>query len=211
MGKKLIASAGLAAVLLSGSLALATPAWATSTVDVTTPCDSLTDGDAQGCKFTGNINTSASGNESYLNAQNAYNNFVDPTNTNPALHISLTPLEDFIPGQGITFGSGINVTMNSAGNGGTFTLDPGVMLTFFAVKAGNDFILYQYTGQNSFTTDGLQSGRSTTPPGLSHILFFGSVVAVPEPGTWGMMLLGFAAMGVAIRRRRSRSSLPQLA
>ena len=211
MGKKLIASAGLAAVILGGSMALATPAWATSTVAVTSPCDSLTDGDAQGCKFTGNITNSTSGNESYLNAQNAYNNFVDPTNSNAALHISLTPLEDFIPGQGITFGSGVNVTMNSAGNGGTFTLNPGVILAFFAVKAGNDFILYQYTGQDSFTTDGLQSGKSTTPPGLSHVLFFGSVVPVPEPATWAMMLLGFAAIGAAVRRRRSGASLPQLA
>ena len=211
MGKKLIASAGLAAVILGGSMALATPAWATSTVDVTSPCDSLTDGDAQGCKFTGNINTNTTGNESYLNAQNAYNNFVDPTNSNAALHISLTPLEDFIPGQGITFGSGVNVTMNSAGNGGTFTLNPGVILAFFAVKAGNDFILYQYTGQDSFTTDGLQSGSSKIAPGLSHVLFFGSVVPVPEPATWAMMLLGFAAIGAAVRRRRSGASLPQLA
>ena len=35
---------------------------------------------------------------------------------------------------------------------------------------------------------------------------FGSVVvggAVPEPATWGMMVLGFGAMGYAMRRRRS--------
>jgi hypothetical protein len=25
---------------------------------------------------------------------------------------------------------------------------------------------------------------------------------VPEPATWAMMLLGFGAMGIAIRRRR---------
>ena len=29
-----------------------------------------------------------------------------------------------------------------------------------------------------------------------------NVAAVPEPATWAMMLLGFGAMGVAIRRRR---------
>lgn len=212
MGKKFTVSAALSALVVGGSLALASPAWATSTVDVTTPCDSLTDGDAQGCKFTGNINDSTSGNESYLNAQNAYNNFVDPTNTNAALHITLTPLENFDPARGITFGSGISVTMNGAGNGGTFTLDPGVILTYFAVKSGNNFILYQYTGQNSFTTDGLQSGNSRTPPGLSHILFFGSIGQVPEPATWAMMLIGFAAIGSAVRRRRrSGAARPQLA
>ncbi len=31
-----------------------------------------------------------------------------------------------------------------------------------------------------------------------------SVAAVPEPATWGMMVLGFGAAGVALRRRRYR-------
>jgi len=35
-------------------------------------------------------------------------------------------------------------------------------------------------------------------------------VAVPEPATWGMMLLGFGAIGFAIRRRR-RPALMQIA
>jgi subtilisin-like proprotein convertase family protein len=35
--------------------------------------------------------------------------------------------------------------------------------------------------------------------------------AVPEPATWAMMLLGFAGIGVAMRRRRSSEHLPQLA
>jgi hypothetical protein len=36
------------------------------------------------------------------------------------------------------------------------------------------------------------------------------VAAVPEPGTWGMMLLGFAGMGVVLRRRQ-RPALAQVA
>jgi hypothetical protein len=31
--------------------------------------------------------------------------------------------------------------------------------------------------------------------------------AVPEPGTWAMMLLGFGAIGLAMRRRRTRAAL----
>lgn len=40
---------------------------------------------------------------------------------------------------------------------------------------------------------------------------FGSLTAVPEPSSWALMLLGFAAVGIAMRRRRNGSSLPQLA
>jgi hypothetical protein len=36
------------------------------------------------------------------------------------------------------------------------------------------------------------------------------MAAVPEPATWGMMLLGFGAMGMVLRRRR-RPVLSQLA
>lgn len=198
MGRKITTSA-VAAFLVGGSLAVASPAWATSTVAVSSPCDSLTDGDAQGCKFTGNINTNTTGNESYLNAQNAYNAWSPGSGPND---ITLTPLADLDPSH--LSGGGITITMNGTGNGGTFTLAPGVKLDYFAVKSGNDFILYQYIGTNSFTTDGLQSGRSTTAPGLSHIVFFGSVGQVPEPATWGMMLIGFAAIGASVRRRRRR-------
>ncbi|MBB3345628.1 hypothetical protein FHY02_000066 [Sphingomonas sp. BK069] len=31
---------------------------------------------------------------------------------------------------------------------------------------------------------------------------FGVLSAVPEPGTWAMMLIGFAMIGVAMRSRR---------
>ena len=33
---------------------------------------------------------------------------------------------------------------------------------------------------------------------------YGNVGPVPEPSTWAMMLLGFAGIGFAYRRRRSR-------
>lgn len=35
--------------------------------------------------------------------------------------------------------------------------------------------------------------------------------AVPEPGTWAMMLIGFGGMGVALRRRRKLSTIAQIA
>ena len=38
-----------------------------------------------------------------------------------------------------------------------------------------------------------------------------AVTTVPEPGTWAMMLLGFGALGFAMRRRKSPKALTQLA
>lgn len=35
--------------------------------------------------------------------------------------------------------------------------------------------------------------------------------AVPEPGTWAMMLIGFGGMGLALRRRRSATMISQIA
>jgi hypothetical protein len=39
-------------------------------------------------------------------------------------------------------------------------------------------------------------------PGYSHITFFDTgAPALPEPATWAMLIGGFGAMGVALRRR----------
>jgi hypothetical protein len=62
-----------------------------------------------------------------------------------------------------------------------------------------------YTGA-SFTT--------TAPNGFADFKQLRLVLAapVPEPATWGMMLLGFAGIGMALRRSRRRSgALMQIA
>lgn len=51
-----------------------------------------------------------------------------------------------------------------------------------------------------------------TAQGSQITSFSASATAVPEPGTWAMMLLGFGALGYSLRRRRrSTGMLAQLA
>ncbi len=54
---------------------------------------------------------------------------------------------------------------------------------------------------NRFYTVDLQTGRATLVGTTSSGLFGIAVQAVPEPGTWAMMILGFGAVGGAMRRR----------
>ena len=72
---------------------------------------------------------------------------------------------------------------------------PGTQLTYGNLTA-NTWYTFRYTA--NMATAGSISGNATFYP------------AVPEPATWGMMLLGFAGMGLAMRRRR-RPALAQIA
>ncbi len=57
----------------------------------------------------------------------------------------------------------------------------------------------------SFAADG--SAGCCYGPALDNV----SIAAVPEPATWSMMLLGFGAIGVGLRRRKPRLSHRQIA
>ena len=62
----------------------------------------------------------------------------------------------------------------------------------FASTAGASYTLSFLVSNGTFGGDGLRVTASNAQ----------LAGAVPEPGTWAMMLVGFGAMGVALRRRR---------
>jgi hypothetical protein len=193
-----------AVAVATASLAMATPSYAAATTVVVSACDPVTDGDAAGCLFNGNINgsTNTTADASYINAQNAYNGWADEIDFYTILLNYITKTDDGDFGDFGTF-TGAN------GLSGTFDLSgSGFVLEYYAVKYGNQFTLYEYLG-----TDGTGSWVTNGKNGMSHIAFFGSPgTAVPEPATWAMMLLGFGAAGTALRRsRRKDSKLLQIA
>jgi hypothetical protein len=93
------------------------------------------------------------------------------------------------------FNIGVNCDAPACGNGGSGPY-PASPLTFnitgigLAVLAAND-----YQGHTiNFAVDTLQPPTGVVGGGLGG--------AVPEPATWGLMILGFGAVGGAIRARR---------
>jgi hypothetical protein len=62
-----------------------------------------------------------------------------------------------------------------------------------------------------FTGTGIGGNGSPINFERQNSINISTVTPVPEPGTWAMMLIGFGAMGAAMRRRRKPRSLLQLA
>jgi hypothetical protein len=80
----------------------------------------------------------------------------------------------------------------------------------FGGAQGQDDNVDNGTGFFLFHFDTPTTGITTTIPGFSAMVFTPGG-AVPEPGTWAMMLMGFGAAGYAMRRRRRVGSIAQVA
>jgi hypothetical protein len=98
--------------------------------------------------------------------------------------------------------TGNDVLAIQANNAGTLTtvgalgVDLGSR-TSFDIRDGDAFVL---DGRNFFSVN-LATGALTLV-GETDRSLFGMAIAVPEPATWAMMLLGFAGVGGALRARR---------
>lgn len=178
------------AVAASGLLfaAYTTPLRAATTTVVDGSCASVTS--ISGCLFIGNINgsTNVSADASFLNAESAYNTYNNThAGANPDIDLNYIG----------------ESTLGADTSNGMWSVSPGFFVNFLAVKAGNNFVLYQISPATSgtWTTDGYLDSK-----GLSHLVFFGTQNAVPEPATWMMMLFGFGLIGGAMRRRKTIAS-----
>ncbi len=110
----------------------------------------------------------------------------------------------------------IELSLTGTGNVSFSLLDN--MGNLFTSDDTGNFIFDLTNGQNRFA---FQAVNGQSIAGLSFDVANGGVssvrqvrisqaTAVPEPATWGMMLVGFGAIGFAMRRKR-RPALMQLA
>jgi hypothetical protein len=85
-------------------------------------------------------------------------------------------------------------------------LNPGIYTV--SIQAYSNFAIGPYLS-NGFENDGSFNGRSSSY--AFDILNVDQAVqvagAVPEPSTWAMMLFGFGAAGVALRRQKKKAAL----
>ena len=104
--------------------------------------------------------------------------------------------------------NGFTFTNSADGLFYNFSAGPGAALVYFQTTSSgtptNQFCMSN--GDNCFSplTSGISllvDGHEATIP-LTGVVRIGTLVAVPEPATWAMMLLGFAGLGGALRRRR---------
>lgn len=93
------------------------------------------------------------------------------------------------------FGQGIEFVLGLAG-GGTEVAGRIGTSGFFGFTSTNRF--------NSVTLRGFDTVNGSAETYNLNNAQFGVLSAVPEPGTWAMMLLGIGGVGFAMRRRTSK-------
>ena len=78
----------------------------------------------------------------------------------------------------------------------------------FALGNGQNFFGISATGGDVITSIAFDT-NGTGVTDLRQLRIGGVAAAVPEPATWALMLFGFGAVGVSMRRRRRTTHLPQ--
>lgn len=113
-----------------------------------------------------------------------------------------------------------NFTLDSSTTGTTFNsaslMGPGGTVLFNVLNPVNPSVWYLNGAQilagnaesNLYTVSFTGSTNSNTTGVITGNV---SLTAVPEAKTWAMMLLGFGAIGMAMRSRRRRTVLAQVA
>ncbi len=206
--QRLIGLAAASVLITFGAGVVAAPAAATSKIEKPEDEDCRSVASVNGCLFTGNI-----GPATVAETQAVYRRFArDKRIANPDITLAYLFKSDDSDFAGTVTGS------DTAGGWST----PGYRVDFIAVKAANNFVLYQLpvaASSGLWSTIDIPHRRNSLKA-LSHIAFFGAVAAsaiapnpsgvpsaVPEPASWAMLIAGMGLVGINVRRRRRLASV----
>ena len=179
-----LASASLATASMANAAVMVTGS--TSTINNPTPTATTADNGAVSINFGSNPATSPTFSDSFTF-----------TNTLAGLYTILVTTTDSaltFTGGSLTGTGGVNLALTP----GTSSVTGTSILGRAATQLGAGTYTLSLTGNNP-VVGGSYAGTAFITP-----------AAVPEPATWGMMLLGFGGIGFAIRRKR-RPVLAQIA
>jgi hypothetical protein len=129
--------------------------------------------------------------------------FTATASTNPLDGTTVSMLQLFTGGT-VSFVNGINCLLGCSYSGGALVSGGSTSGSSNSLTLNN----VSLTPNTNYTF--VYSGAlGTTPGNISGNAAF-AIAAVPEPATWGLMLLGFGGIGLTMRRRR-RPVLAQIA
>ena len=124
-------------------------------------------------------------------------------------------IDSYSPNGSLTFPIDANTWLFSSDYQNSFTVENGTIVA--ALFRNDDFtfggddqfmvniLLGNGGGTNYVSLDSNNASSIWNNQGFAGVTFTRIDAAVPEPGTWALMLLGFGAAGVALRSRRKRS------
>ena len=189
------------------SFSAAAPAAAQTFADFTIQTD-ITGQNVPGAPTTATITGGIDYSTFFANAQGGSSAVTD-------FNVLLGNGSNYNVGNYSPFSSGVNAVLSlTSGQTGTlnFFANNNLVAPLFSFNLSG---LFTANGQGALPGGGLtltnatQIDGTTIAAGSSGTLAV--TAAVPEPATWAMMLVGFGAMGVSLRRRRKPTMLAQLA
>jgi len=114
----------------------------------------------------------------------------------------------FAGSQGLGAGEhNIPLSLTTACDGGAITIQPGqsfvIMATVQAISNKGGYMDASHTFTSFFDPE--KTVFAGTGEAVGERFLSAAIAAVPEPGTWALMLAGFGLVGAAMRRSRGRA------